>query len=353
MKSFAGHVSAVLIFVFATQAQQSGIPLADRFPGEHWDTINPTAGGWDSARLDRARDYATQVGATTFMVIQHGLVVLSQGDTAERTELHSCRKSFLGALIGIAVAEKTIGLDDTLDELGIDDTAPALTAAEKQATVRDLLESRSGVYHPSAYETNGMADQRPERGIHPPGTYWYYNNWDFNTLGAIYEKRTHHRIFDALKQLIAKPIGMEDFRASDGRYLFETASRYPAYPIRMSSRDLARFAQLYLHNGEWNGKQIVPAEWVKASVHPWSDTESGGYGYLWWTADSATSGFSPVYHFPKGSFWLEGHLGQYAVVVPSQDLVIVFRVKGDHPEKEIHKRQAANLVRLTVQAEVQ
>jgi CubicO group peptidase (beta-lactamase class C family) len=284
------------------------------------------------------------------MFIQHGQIVAKDGNLSERTELHSCRKSFLSALIGNAVARGQMHLDATLADLGIDDNPPSLTEAEKQATVRDLLEARSGVYHGAAYETNGMAAKRPERASHAPGTFWYYNNWDFNALGAIYEQTTHQNIYKALFDEIATPIGMQDFRAKDGTYVRDPVSRFPAYTFRMSARDFARFALLYLHHGDWNGKQVIPADWVEASTHPYSDTESGGYGYLWWTGSPATSGFQPEYRFPPGSFWLEGHLGQYAVVVPSRDLIVVVRVGSERPEKKIAKRQASHLVAMVYAA---
>jgi len=93
----------------------------------------------------------------------------------------------------------------------------------------------------------------------------------------------------------------------------------------------------------------VPAEWVSASTHPWSNTDSGGYGYLWWPGDSATPG-SPDYVFPLGSFWLEGHLGQYAVVIPSRDLIVVGRVASEHPRQEMHKREMAKPTRMVMAA---
>jgi CubicO group peptidase (beta-lactamase class C family) len=192
------------------------------------------------------------------MVIHHGAVVAEWGDTVKRTELASVRKSFLSALIGIAVSRKQINLDSTLAQLGIDDNPPSLTAIEKQATVRMLLEARSGVYHPALYETAGMATRRPPRGSHAPGTFWYYNNWDFNALGTIYEHATGTGIYDALDQQIAKPIGMQDYSPSDGTYFHGAASIHRAYPIRMSARDLARFALLYLHDGNWAGRQTGP-----------------------------------------------------------------------------------------------
>ncbi|MEI9980014.1 MAG: serine hydrolase [Edaphobacter sp.] len=330
---------------------QTALPVsAAVFPGVEWVRTNPAAAGWNLQRVHGAESYAREMGATAVMLIQHGVVVVQRGDVAARTELHSCRKSFLSALIGNAVARGQIHLDDTLASLGIDDNPPSLTREEKQATVRMMLEARSGVYHAALYETSGMAEKRPERGSHAPGSFWYYNNWDFNTLGSIYEKAVGRSIFDSVEQEIARPIGMEDFRAKDGRYVRGHESRFPAYPMLMSARDLARFALLYLHGGNWAGAQVVPAQWVADSTHPWSNTESGGYGYLWWTGDSATPGNHPEHVFPAGSFWLEGHLGQYAVVVPSHDLIIVVRVEGDHPKKQVHKGEMAKFVRMVVNA---
>ena len=132
----------------------------------------------------------------------------------------------------------------------------------------------------------------------------------------------------------------------------EASSRFPAYTIKMSARDFARFAMLYLHGGNWNGTQVVPAGWVAASVHPYSDASSGGYGYLWWTGDSATPGRHAKYPFPPGSFWLEGHLGQYAVVVPSLDLIVVTRVDENSTDAVVSKAQVSKLMRYVVKAAV-
>jgi CubicO group peptidase (beta-lactamase class C family) len=343
----AALLALPIFYTFPASSQQPPVAV---FPGQEWGHTTPAAAGWDLARTKKAADYFRDMGATSAMFIQHGVVVAEGGEVAARTEIHSCRKSFLSALIGNAVARGQMHLDDTLASLNIDDKPPSLTPIEKQATVRMLLQARSGVYHGAEYETKGMAEKRPERGSHPPGTFWYYNNWDFNTLGAIYEKAVGHSIFESLATEIAAPIGMQDFRAKDGHYVRGPESNFPAYPMRMSARDMARFALLYLHGGNWNGTQVVPAQWVADSVHPWSNSESGGYGYLWWTGDSATPGHRPEYVFPMGSFWLEGHLGQYAVVVPSLDLIVVVRVDSDKTKKEVHKRQMAELVKMVVEA---
>jgi CubicO group peptidase (beta-lactamase class C family) len=320
------------------------------FPGAEWMRLAaPEQAGWSTKRLAEIRDYLEQIGSTSAMIVQHGVVVAAWGDIKAKSNLHSCRKSLLDALIGIAVANGKINLDDTLDKLQIDDKTPSLSAAEKQATVRDLLEARSGVYHEAAYETTGMQENRPARGAHPHGTFWFYNNWDFNTLGHIYEVATGTKIFDAFYSQIAQPIGMQDFKARDGHYIYSDDSKYPAYVFEMSARDFARFALLYLQGGQWNGKQIVPADWVKASTTPYSDNESGGYGYLWWTGDS-TSGSQGKIEFPKGSFWAEGHLGQYAVAVPSHDLIVVNRVDEKITKHAVKKREIAEFVKMVVAA---
>jgi CubicO group peptidase (beta-lactamase class C family) len=335
---------ALLLFGFTVRAacQFGGVPDVQ------WRQLaSPQQAGWSAGNLVKIRAYVEEIGSTSVMIVQHGIVVVAWGDVTHRSNLHSCRKSLLNALIGIAVNEGKMNLDDTLEKLAVDDKKPSLTVEEKQATVRDLLEARSGVYHPAAYETKGMMEQRPRRGSHPPGTFWYYNNWDFNTLGYLCERATDSKIFSAFYREIAQPIGMQDFRPNDGRYVSSPDSDFPAYVFDMSARDFARFALLYLHRGRWNSAQIVPENWVTASTRPYSDTPSGGYGYLWWTGDTA-SGASAEIVFPHGSFWAEGHLGQYAVVVPSLDLVIVNRLDEHMSKRTIHKRQMARLVSMVV-----
>ena len=264
------------------------------------------------------------------MVVHRGAVVAEWGDTSARTPLASVRKSLLSALIGNAVERGEIDLSRPIGALGIDDNEPSLTAEEKSATVRDLLMSRSGIYHAALYETAAMAAQRPRRGSHKPGSFWYYNNWDFNTLGAIYEHAVRSSIFDAFEREIARPIGMQDYRPSDGEYFTGAASVYPAYPIRMSARDLARFALLYLHKGRWQDRQVVPAKWVEESTQAYSRSEFGpGYGYLWWTGP-INGGFAPSVEPPQGIFFAQGVGGQYAFVIPGYDLVVVRR--GPHAE---------------------
>jgi CubicO group peptidase (beta-lactamase class C family) len=316
-------LAIAFVLVAGQPARADG--LADRFPAGEWEHADPAAIGWSTETLKQAEEWSHKIGSTAVMVIHHGAVVAEWGDTAAKTPLASVRKSLLNALIGNAVARGEIDLTKTIGSLGIDDTEPSLSPEEKTATVRDLLEARSGVYHAALYETAAMAAQRPPRHSHPPGTFWYYNNWDFNTLGAIYEHATRHSIFDAFAAEIASPVGMQDYEPTDGSYVTGAASVYPAYPFEMSARDLARFALLYLHKGAWRDRQVVPADWVEESTKAYTQSPFGpGYGYLWWTG-FLDNLIVPVVKVPPGTFFAWGFGGQFAFVMPAYDLVVVHR----------------------------
>ncbi|MEK6418159.1 MAG: serine hydrolase [Burkholderia gladioli] len=253
------------------------LPTGPTWPGSEWSRTDPKQAGWNAEAMSEARRYSESIATASFLAVQHGVVIDSWGDIDRRIELRSMRKSLLSALIGIAVSENKIDLGDTLAELQIDDAPPSLTPEEKQATVLELLKARSGVYHAAAYEDPEEKRLRPPRGSHAPGTFWYYNNWDFNTLGAIYEKAVGTSIFESFRTKIAEPIGMQDYRPSDGRYERENTSRFPAYPFHMTARDLARFGLLFLMRGRWGDKQVIPAAWVDESTR---HCQVGGCGQL-------------------------------------------------------------------------
>jgi len=322
------------------------------FPGVEWTRAAPAAEGFSQEGVERAAAYARQEGSTAGMIVHGGRVVAEWGDVSRKSNLHSARKSFISALIGIAVARGQMHLDDSLERLGIDDNPPSLTVTEKQATVRMLLEARSGVYHPTVYETTAMVAAKPPRYSHRPGTFWYYNNWDFNTLGAIYEKATGKGLFAALKTEIADPVGMQDYRPTDGHYVSgEPATRYPAYPFNLSTRDLARFGLLYLCGGRWRDRQVVPADWVAESTRPYSDTTTGGYGYMWWTSVPASGKRPRGATLLRPAFWADGHLGQYAVVVPSLDLVVVSLVDSRMTSRHMGRREMEKFIWLVESAQ--
>ena len=283
---------------------------------------SPSMLGWSEEKLAEARRFSDQIGSDAVVIVDRGGVAAQWGAVARNHLVQSIRKSFLSALYGIYVDEGVIDLQITLADLGIDEIPPGLTDVEKQATVEHLLQARSGIYHEAVAEMDKMKARRPARGSHAPGTFWYYNNWDFNALGTIFEQRTGIGLYDALEQRLGKPLQMQDFTADLGRCSYQKArSAHPVHHFAMSARDVARFGLLYLRRGRWRDRQVVPASWVDRSTIPYSDVgdERRGYGYMWWTGKPKAFGGHALYMARGG----EGHA---LYVVPTLDVVVVHRV---------------------------
>ncbi|MFC2082512.1 serine hydrolase domain-containing protein [Candidatus Bipolaricaulota bacterium] len=325
-------------------------PHPDIFPGQEWTWAEtPEALGWSSEKLATARSVSEQIGSAAVMIIDNGVVVDGWGDLALNYFCHSMRKSLISALYGIYVDKELIDPSKTLEQLGIDDTVP-LTDVEKTATVSDLMRARSGIYIRAAGESQGMSDSRPERGSHAPGTFWYYNNWDFNALGTIFDQETgEESIYAAFQTQIAEPIGMQDFRPEELSYSYEPYTVHPYYGFSMSTRDLARFGLLFLREGRWEDRQVVPADWVHESTASHSETgPESGYGYMWWTGSGA--GLFPNVTIQTHSYYASGYGGHRVVVLPYRNLVIAHRVNTFLQEEEVSEGEFGVLLWLILDA---
>ena len=138
---------------------------------------------------------------------------------------------------------------------------------------------------------------------------------------------------------------MEDFQVTDGFYDKGAASIHPGYPMSLTARDMARFGLLYLREGAWRDKQIVPKDWVQRSVTSYSRAGSmGGYGYLWWVAVAGK--LFPGVTMDDGAFAAEGVGGNYIVVIPSRRMVVVHRVytKGGRAVKPAEFGQLLSMI---------
>jgi CubicO group peptidase (beta-lactamase class C family) len=319
------------IFFLCNCSDEPVAPVPD--PNE-LEYVTPEDVGYSSQKLEDARQFAEQSGFDAVMTLYDGKILFSWGNVTQNYWTHSIRKSLLSALYGIHVYNGNINLNATMEDLNIDDIPPSLTNEEKQATVMDLIKSRSGIYHEAAAEDQTMIDLRPQRGSHPPGTFYYYNNWDFNVAGVILEQQTGKGIFEEFERIIAKPIGMQDFRAENCIYQYELEkSMHPAYPFRMSARDMARFGALFQKNGVWKGQHIIPVGWIDESTTVYSlvDTTFGvGYGYMWKIYPEGS-----VVSQMMGGYRIFGHTGlggiQALMIIPDLKLVIVERTNTDGP----------------------
>lgn len=322
---------AALAFCCASTAQVTAPPARDAFPGKTWVKAIPEDAGWSAEKLKEAYKFFNTLPPGNLVVVDRGRVIVEWGDPAMKIKISSMRKSILSALYGIDQASGKLDLDTPIERLGIDDDPP-LTPEEKKATVRMLLEARSGIYHSYVAGTPSMRENMPARGSHVPGTFWYYNNWDFNALGTIFEQQFQTKIGAEFRDKIAQPIQMQDFQLQDMYYqrvgpeaLDYEKSAHPAYHFRLSARDLARFGYLVLQDGNWSGTRVIPAGWIEQSTHAYTENarDGAGYGYLWWV-----NGFG----LGVKNYYAHGALGKFLVIIPDRGLVVAFLNHTEFPD---------------------
>jgi CubicO group peptidase (beta-lactamase class C family) len=282
-------------------------------PSPHlFQTIQYQQGG--QLKRSSLNDFLTATQTTSFIVIKDGAILdESYANGYARDSMvtsESDAKSFTSALIGIAMDEGYLGsvndrMVSYLPELrgkGLDDV-----------TIYDLLTMSAGIsftygdeqfpllgllpLNDNARTTNYpdlrrlMLSVRP--GTDPPGAAFSYNNAQPLLLGMILERTTHRSVSQYLQEKIWQPLGME-YPASWSLDSKQSGFEKMAMGLNARAIDFAKFGQLYLDNGLWNGKQVVPAEWVRESTAPdptdrrpwrrgapWKQA-SGYYGYLWW-----------------------------------------------------------------------
>ncbi len=304
---------------------------------------NLNSSGFSKQKIDTLVSFLETSGTSSIIIISDKETILEWGTSQKKHTIHSIRKALLSSLLGIYISNGTIDTTETLASLKIDDI-DSLTTLEKTATVADLLKSRSGIYHNAAAVSKGMLAKKPIRGSHSPNEVYYYNNWGFNVLGYILEKKTKKSIYDLFYEHIATPLEMnyknnytklyirsddENIKIpdTDGFYQYELKkSKYPAYHFRLSARDLALYGQLYLNEGVWNGKQIIPKEWIKYSTEPINVTYKPAglaYGILWGvlmkTKNRSSKSF---YHTGTGVHML--------AVYPKSKMILVHRVDTEN-----------------------
>jgi CubicO group peptidase (beta-lactamase class C family) len=310
------------------------------FPGKEWERIEkPESVGYSSARLQALRGWLQSLDTTAMIVAVGGRSLLEYGDLTHQSYLASVRKSVLAILYGKYVENGKIHLDKTLRELDFNDVG-GLSPRELEATVEHLIAARSGVYH-LASNPGDSTDSAPPRNSQRPGSYYLYNNWDFNAAGAMFEKLTGRDIYDALETDLAKPIGMQDFeRARQQKSGDANRSLHKAYHIWLSTRDMARVGLLLLRHGNWSGQQVVSREWARRitslvtplnEMNPPEKRSLGtggrwGYGYMWWVWDAPNSP-GPF----EGAYTGMGAGGQYITVLPKLDMVIAHKTDMGQP----------------------
>jgi CubicO group peptidase (beta-lactamase class C family) len=325
----------------------------EAYPGREWRASDPARHGWDEAKLAEAKAIFDGLQSAAVMVVHRGRLIAQWGSVETPYTAQSVRKALLNSLVGGLVDDDSLSLDATLADLGINDSDPELTESERQATVRDLLQSRSGIFHSALYEIGGWtrarkalaeAEKSAGRDLFPAGAIWIYNNWDFNALGTVVENAARQEIGPLFAERIAGPIGMQDFAPEDVEYTtrdhpaekrFGNSSDHRAYVFDISTRDFARYGVLQLGCGKWKRNQVLSREWVLESIDgidtrigrndEQRETGFGDYGYLW-QIDRPGSRRYVGLPTREPMYMATGNRGHVMFVLPYLDLVIAHQV---------------------------
>jgi CubicO group peptidase (beta-lactamase class C family) len=262
----------------------------------------------------------------SFMLVRHGHVV-AEGwwgpyDPQTPHVLYSLSKSFTSTAIGMVIAEGKLSLDDEVLKFFPEDAPAEPSANLKSMRVRDLLRMAAGHQTEAPFwradgGSNSSQDTWTKRFLtHPvpfkPGTHFLYNSPATYMLSAIVQKVTGLTLLDYLRPRLFEPLGFENPTWVTSPQGISAG----AYGLFARTEDIARFGQLYLQKGMWNGRQLVPAAWVEEATSrqtsngssPKSDWDQG-YGYQFWRSR-------------HNSFRGDGAFGQYCLVIPELDAVI-------------------------------
>jgi CubicO group peptidase (beta-lactamase class C family) len=254
----------------------------------------------------------------SFMVVRHGQVVAegwwSPYNADSPHSLFSLSKSFTSTAVGLAVAEGKLSVDDLVLRFFPEDAPADPSKNLKAMRVSDLLRMSTGHQEEPKrtkeipWTKNFLAQPVP----HKPGTHFLYNTSGTYMLSAIVQKATGMTLLDYLKPRLFEPLGIEHPTWETSPQGISTGG----FGLSVRTEDIARFGQLYLQKGMWNGKQLVPAAWVEAATSRQTSNGSDperdwdqGYGYQFWRCR-------------HNAYRGDGAFGQYCVVMPDQDAVI-------------------------------
>ena len=275
------------------------------------------------ACLDRLCKLAGDDQMNSFMVLRHGKVIHENYWRPYNAELphklFSLSKSFTSTAVGLAISEGLFGLDDHVTDLFADKMPAVISDHLKEMTVRHLLTMSCGqkMCYATKMMVEGVQDWQKaffEQEIpYKPGTTFVYNSLGTYMLSALVTRKTGLDLVDYLMPRLFEPLGIV-------RPVWETC---PAgistggWGLYLRTEDIAKFGELCLRRGNWNGRQLVPAEWIDMATSKQMDNSNHGvldwqqgYGFQFWLCQ------------PEGVYRGDGAYGQYCVVMPKQDMVV-------------------------------
>lgn len=310
---------------------------AETWPTQGWITSTPAEQGLEPKLIAEgiARLKSTFPELHSLLIVRHGFLVVEEYYRGYRPTLSqdvaSVNKSFLSALIGIAIEQGAIpGIDQRMMDYFPEYATPELDPLAYEVTIEDLLTMTSGFDWPEKEPvrptfidealSSGMPQNTLLRSkiVSEPGSTFNYCTACTHLLSIILQQATGMPTQEFAQKYLMTPLGI----SPDEWDWDQIGLGYNSggWGFDLTPRDMAKLGYLYLNNGNWDGNQIIPEEWVRTSRQKLVDLgQNGGYGYLWWRT---FLGGHPAYY-------ANGHGGQYIYVLPTLNLVVVVTQKTD------------------------
>jgi CubicO group peptidase (beta-lactamase class C family) len=265
------------------------------------------------------------------MILRHGKVIAeawwAPEDATKPHVLWSLSKSFTSTAVGLAVEEGKLSIEDRVVGFFPDDLPGEPSENLRKMQVKDLLTMSTG----HADEPNVRQSQDWIKSFlahplpHPPGTFFRYNTPATFMQSAIVQKVTGKTVVDYLQSRLFDPLGIQPPRWDTNPQGISLGG----YGLFLKTEDIAKFGQLYLQNGKWEGKQLIPATWVQQATskqvsngdNPSSDWNQG-YGFQFWRCR-------------HNAFRGDGKDGQFCVVLPDQDAVVVMTANTTNMQAQL------------------
>ncbi len=318
----------LILLVLAGWPVRSARAQDDDWPTDGWRTSSPEQQGMDSGLLADAVEYLrqqNQYDVHSLLVIRNGTIVADAAfypyQAGGLHDLASVTKSFTATLIGRAIQEGFLtGVDQRVVDFFPDRTIAHLDADKQVMTIEDLLTMRSGFACGLAFGERELylMIAAPDwvqftldlPVVSPPGTKWAYCSPGAHLLQAILAQATRMSTMDFASQYLFEPLGILEVVWPVG----PAEIVHGWGDLRLTPHDMAKLGYLYLHDGMWDGKQLLPAGWVTAATHPPAGSDTDFYGYLWWLD---ANGYSA-----------QGRGGQIVQVIPDQQMIVVVTGNG-------------------------
>lgn len=295
-----------------------------KYAGSPLPRSTPEAQGVSSGAILQFVRAADKINTLhSFMLVRHGYVIAEAWWKPEAPNkphvLWSLSKSFNSTAVGLAISEGKLSLDDHVLKFFPADAPANPSDNLKDVTVRDLLTMTSGQATEPKRGTNGptVKDFLAHPFVYEPGTHFLYNTMGAYTLSAIVTKVTGQTTLEYLKPRLFEPLGIKDPQWDSSGEGYSLGG----YGLYLCTEDIAKFGQLYLQKGKWNGRQLIPREWVEEATRKQvrNDGEGHskigidwqqGYGFQFWRCT-------------HNAFRGDGAHGQLCVVIPDKDAVVV------------------------------